>query len=245
MKTRKMLSILVGLILFALLVWMVVSSRQPSLPSASAQSMGLTWTECEMSGAPDWRKAEPCLGHPMPRPDADSREVYGKRFDYEGIQLVIGQDVYETNVSGEFIGWSRYSLYKNSKRVKSLFGQFTAFSPNVSLQNVGGKAVWEFSDAEESVTVIDDGVDLRKRYDLDKAYRPYGLGDKLIFVGVKHGRQFIVYDGQKIEHDFDLIHIAYCCEPVLWSVWPQEGTYTFWAERAGKLYLVEVALPEE
>ncbi len=245
MKSKTVFPIAAALILFALAGWMLASQRQPSLPTSAPEKMGLVWTECAMTGGPDWRKAEPCLGHPMPIWDELDKSPFGERFGYEGIRLTIGRDAYETNLSGGFFGWERYTLYKNGRAMRSLYGQFTAFSPNVSLQNVGGKAAWEFADGEETATIIFDGADLRRLYGLDKAYRPYGLGDKLIFVGETDGKQFIVYDGHKIGHDFDFIYIAYCCEPVLWSVAVAQGKYVFWAERGGQLYLVEVALPEE
>lgn len=137
----------------------------------------------------------------------------------------------------------KYTLYKNDQAIQSLYGEFAAYSPNVSLQNIGGKAAWEFSDGN-TATIIYDGSDVRHLYSLDKAYRPYGLDGKLIFIGQKGGRYFVVYDGWKVGPDFDEIVIAYCCEPVLWSVQYGQGKYVFWGSRDGQWYVVEIALRE-
>ena len=222
-------------------------SPTSSLKLAKPEDVGLTWQECAISQGFDWKQAETCFGHPRPLWDESERAHFGNRLDMEGFQLIIGQDVYRASLSGSLFrsfGKEKYTLYKNGKVIQSLYGEFTAYSPNVFLQNVGGKAVWEFSDGK-TATIIYDGLDVRQLYGIDKAYRPYGLDDRLIFIGQKDSKYFVVYDSWKIGPDFDEIAIAYCCEPVQWSVQYGQGKYLFWGSRDGQRYVVEIALREK
>lgn len=234
------------------LLWIVLAilvqtgcARSPfsSLNVANPEDVNLTWQECVVASF-DWEEAEDCFGHSMPIWDKSGQENFADRLEnLESLQLKIGQDVYRAVPTGDAFQFQRYTLYKNDKVVRSLYGKFTAYSPNISLQNVGGKAVWEFSDGE-TATVIYDGRDVRSLYRLDRAYRPYGLGDKLIFIGQKDDRYFVIYDGRRIGPDFDRVYIAYCCEPVLRSVQCGQGKYLFWGDREGQKYVVEVSLKE-
>ena len=61
------------------------------------------------------------------------------------------------------------------------------------------------------------GVDLRSAYNIEAAYAPYALRDKLIFVARRDDQYFVVYDGQRLGPAYDRIHIAYCCEPAATS----------------------------
>ncbi len=214
------------------------------LKAANPEDVGLTWQECVVTSF-DWKEAETCFGHSMPLRDERERGNFADRLgDLESLQLKIGQDVYRAVPTGSIFAIQRYTLYRNDKVVRSLYGRFTAYSPNVSLQNVDGKAVWEFSDGE-TATIIYDSRDVRQFYRLDRAYRPYGLGGKLIFIGQKDDRYLVVYDGWKIGPDFERVYIAYCCEPVLWSVQFGQNKYLFWGDRGGQKYIVEVSLREE
>jgi len=138
----------------------------------------------------------------------------------------------------------RYTLYMNGDPVKTLWGEFTAFSPNISLQDLNGKVVWEFADHKRAAIVY-DGKDLRRLYGLDKAYKPYALSGKLIFVGEKDGKFFVVYDGVRVGPNFDRITVAYCCEAVLYSVRAGQGRYLFQGIREGQPYLVEIVALED
>ena len=222
------------------------ASRQSlSLGVANPEDIGVTWQECAITQGFDWKQAETCFGHAMPLWDESEKANFGNRLDdMESLQLTIGQDIYRASLSGGLFSIEKYTLYKNDQVIQSLYGEFTSYSPNVSLQNIGGKAVWEFSDGN-TATIIYDGLDVRQLYGLDKAYRPYGLADKLIFIGQKDGKYFVVYDSWKVGPDFDEIVIAYCCESVLWSVQYGQGRYLFWGSRNGQWYVVEIALRRE
>jgi hypothetical protein len=219
------------------------SSRDSILKSAKPESVGLTWQECAVSGGFDWKQAEICFGHPMPLWGKGEEATSGHRVGLENFQLTIGQDMYEASLDSGIFPKVKYTLYRNGKAIRSLYGEFSSYSPNVSLQNVGGKAVWEFSDGK-TATVTWDDLDVCQVYRLNKAYRPYGLGEGLILVGEKDGKYFTMYDGWKVGPDFDEIAIAYCCEPVLWSVQYGQGKYLFWGSRDGQWYVVEIALRE-
>lgn len=235
--------LLLAVILLATLgVASCVSHQSSGLGTATPEDIGLTWQECAVFTGFDWEQAESCFGHPMPLwHESESANLGTRLNDNMSLHLTIGQDVYRASLSGRLLLEEQYTLYKNDQVVYSLYGKFTAYPPSVSLRNVGGKAVWEFSDGN-TATVIYDGSDVRQLYGLDKAYKPYGLGGRLIVIGQKNDRYFVVYDGWKVGPDFDQISIAYCCEPVLWSVQGGQGRYLFWGSRDGQWYVVELAL---
>lgn len=234
------------------LLWLYAAYR---LPAATAVAVGLEWQECELTAAdadiPNHELVERCFHHVWePFNDAD-RANYA--IDNNGLRtLTIGDGIYTTvtqqlptpswrwlylwhtlNLSG------RVTLYKNAQAVKSLYSSFQPFSPNRSLQQIGGKAVWEFAD-HRAATIIVDGQDLRRTAGLNKAYRPYRLADKLLFVGKRFGRYLVLYDGRQIGPLFDDVPIAYCCEGPLYALNMGGGSYLFRGKRAGRTYLVEI-----
>ena len=236
---------LIQLLALTLIVTFGYASCKPlqasSLKPVRPEDIGLTWQECASSQGFDPKQAETCFGRLYPLWSEGEKANFGTRIDLEKLQLTIGEDVYQARLNGRLFLNEKYTLTKNGKVIRSLYGKFTAYSPSVSLQNVSGKAVWEFSD-EKTATVIADGVDVRQLYRLDKAYKPYGLDGKLIFIGQEDSKYFVVYDGWKVGPDFDDISIAYCCEPVLWSVQYGQGQYLFWGARDGLSYVVKIAL---
>lgn len=240
---KKQFSLLLITTLLTTLTQIHCASRPSSgLRSANPEELGLRWRECAISQGFTGKEAETCFGHSIPLWSESEKARFGIRLDDgESLELTIGQDVYRASLSGAHFQKNRYTLYKNDRVVRSLWGEFTAHSPNISLQNVGGKAVWEFSDGNRA-TIIYDGSDVRQLYGLDRAYRPYGLADKLIFIGERDAKYFVVYDGWKVGPDFDQIVIAYCCEAALWSVQYGQGRYLFWGSRNGQGYVVEIAL---
>jgi len=212
------------------------------LRSAKPDEVGLAWQECTSS----WDDVENCFGHPVPIWDDAEKANYGERIDDDNLQLVIGQDIYRTETTENLLHLpirQRYILYRNKKPIATLRGKFDVHSPNISLQNLDGKVAWEFAD-RNTATVIYDGQDVRHLYGLDAAYRPYSLANKLIFIGKKDDRYFVVYDGLKIGPDFEEIIIGYCCEIALYSVQSGRGKYLFNGVRDGKYYIVEITVPE-
>ncbi|MCP4537886.1 MAG: hypothetical protein GY832_12145 [Chloroflexi bacterium] len=236
---------IVGLCLVIVLGWIGYTYRQPSpsLRSATPDEVGLTWQECPLIQEEhlDVNLVQACFGHSVPLWGEDEKINLGERVDQENLHLVIGQDVYKADVKQGLFPTQRYALYENGEHIHTLRGVFGAHSPNISLQNVGGKAAWEFSDHNIAI-IIYDGQDIRDLYGLDNAYRPYGLADKLIFVGQKDGKFFVMYDGLKVGPDFGEIVIAYCCETSLYSVQFGQGKYLFWGTRQGQHYLVEITI---
>lgn len=220
------------------------------LPKAALESLGLRWQECLLSQAeyqdsPNREQVEQCFGHALkPWSDAE-RENFGRKpdGDLENWKLTIGRDLYTTSSHWSAITrFTTYTLYWNQAPVKSMQTMFDAYSPNLLLEAIAGKAAWELAD-REMATIIYDGVDLRDKYGLEQAYRPYALANKLIFMGQDDKQYFIVYDGHQIGPTFDNIWISYCCEGVLYSVYFGEGRYIFRGKRDGKYYLVEVTAP--
>jgi hypothetical protein len=209
--------------------------------SATGDEAGLSWKECPLPhesypGNLDWKQVEDCFGHPPPVWGKEN-ENFGERIDRYNLQLTIEQDTYRTDVDDSNSPTQRYTLYRNGDRLMSLRGRFDAYLPNISLRNLGGKVAWEFADSALA-TIICDGHDLRRLYDLDRAYRPYSLADKLIFISQKDGEFFVVYDGLEVGPDFDEIIIAYCCETALYSVHFGQGRYLFGGMREGRPSIV-------
>lgn len=218
---------------------------QYALPPSAPTEMGLHWQECPSikgseSAGFNWKEVEPCFGHAMPYWNDEEKANFGTLVSMENLRLTIGNDVYETMLSDRAFFQEKYTLFKNEKNIRSLSGTFTTFSPNRTLQNVGGKAVWEFSDGN-TATIISDGADVRELYGIERAYRPYGINGKLIFIGEKDRKYFVVYNGHKVGPSFDKVMFAYCCEPVLWSVNFGQGRYLFWGLKNDKWVAVEIS----
>jgi hypothetical protein len=56
--------------------------------------------------------------------------------------------------------------------IRKLSGKFTAYSPNLGLLNIGGKAAWKFADGDIA-TIIQDGHDVWDLYSLaESTLRP-------------------------------------------------------------------------
>ncbi len=220
----------------ALLVAVALVACTPAeLPQASPEEVGLTWRECPVQTF-SCEAEEVCLGELPPRVGDDAR--LGARSP-EGFELTIDADTYRTRHL-ELGVIDPYLLLRNGQPVSLLWGEFVVYDPEISLQRIAGKAAWEFSDPRQA-TVIYDGQDLRRVYGLDAVYRPHELAGKLAFIGRKAGEYFLVYDGRRVGPAFDEVHIAYCCEAVLYAPRGGEGGYRFWGRRGDDLYVVEVA----
>jgi hypothetical protein len=85
------------------------------------------------------------------------------------------------------------------------------------------------------------GADLRRTHKLDAAFAPYVLADKLIFVGHRDDKYFVIYDGQRVGPVFDSVLIAHCCEPAMYSARGGSGSYVFWGQRDDQHYVVEIS----
>lgn len=237
--------------------WLYAAYR---LPHATASDMSLEWQECELMATdaeiPNRELVERCFGHAW-APFSDAERTTYAVVDNGLYTLTIGDDIY-TTVTQQFPtpSWrwlylwhtlnlsGRVTLYKNGQAIKTLYSSFQPFSSNLSLQQIDGKAVWEFAD-QRATTIIADGQDLRRINGLHKAYRPYRLADKLIFVGKRFGRYLVIYDGRQIGPLFADVPIAYCCEGPLYALNMGAGRYLFRGKRDGRTYLVEITTMEQ
>jgi len=218
--------------------------------TASADDVGLVWQECHLSEAHfGLQNIEDCFNHSALLRNDDEGSIIGKSINDTDLQIVIGRDVYRTILTAEDkFPFQEYTLYKNELPVKTLAGMFGAHSPNLMLINVGGKTAWEFAirDRDKAhTTIFFDDQDICQHYELDNAYRPYSLADKLIFIGQKGDKFIVVYDGLKIGPDFDEIVIEECCERAIYSVQFGSGNYLFYGIRGEEHYLVEIAARNE
>jgi len=151
----------------------------------------------------------------------------------------INGDFYETdNEPGGL-----YTLFRNGKIFAESVSGFTTYTPNRSLQDVGGKVVWELANPENP-TIIFDGMDLRQEFNLDAAYLPYNINDNLIFVAKKDSKYFVMYGEEQIGPGFNNISIAYCCGPAGYSIQRVQGQYWFWGVRESRYYLVMISVDE-
>ncbi len=236
-KKRLALALLLAIALLGL----VLRPLWAGLPVVTPQEAGLVYQECaqeaEFGG---WQQAPACFGHEAPDWDEAETARRGKRTNMQDLALVIGEDTYTARfVASLLLDW--FVLSKNGWPQRGLLGEFTAFSPNIGLAEIGGKAAWEFAD-HDSATIVYDGRDLRREYGLRQAYRPYALGDKLIFIGQKGGKYFVVYDGRRLTPEFDDVLIAYCCEVAMYAPQGRGEYYLFNGVRDGQNYLVEISL---
>jgi hypothetical protein len=224
------------------LLWFLYPTlRNIDLQVVEPNSVGLNWQECSLSTTQySSEDVQACFGHSLPLSDGSETVNYGKRIDMQNLQLVVGDDTYHTSVWDDL---EIYTLYHNGFPLKRLFGEFTAHSPNISLQNIYGSIAWEFDDGYRATVVI-NGQDVRRQYGLDKAFRPYGIGGKLIFTAQKGEDYFIIFDGQRLGPTFDRILVAHCCEAMMYSVRCGRGRYLFVAIQAGASTLVEISAVE-
>lgn len=207
----------------------------------SFAEMGLIWRECEVSeeGYTDWRQAEACFGHAAPLWSDDDERRSAERTS-RGLRLRVGTDTYEVrDYDVNVLRWS--TLTRNGWPVRLLLGGALVHSPNISLRDVSGTVAWEFA-GEHQKTIIYGGKDLRALYGLEAAYRPYEIDGKLVFVGERDGSRFVMVEDERVGPAFDEIIVAYCCEPVMYSVRFGEGRYAFWGTRAGRHYVVELSV---
>ena len=207
---------------------------------------GLVWLECEVSYDQYqlWRVADKCFGFPLSSWQDEDRARLGENFKRNPFKLydtrnTINGDFYETdNEPGGL-----YTLFRNGKIFAESVSGFTTYSPNRSLQNVGGKVVWELANPENP-TIIFDGMDLRQEFNLDAAYLPYNINDNLIFVAKKDSKYYVMYGEEQIGPRFNNISIAYCCGPAGYSIQRVQGQYWFWGIRDSRYYLVMISADE-
>ncbi len=236
----KKASIAILILVLWIVTWRWAPVLLARLPLSTAEELELTWQECRLNdGYGGWQQASQCFGHPEPMVGDEGKVRHGKRMDMEHFRLETGQDTYETNRIASLLFYDLYALTKNSWPISLLAGEFLVHSPNIGLYEIGGKIAWEFAD-DNTATIIYDGQDVRRTYGIDKAYRPYRVGDGLISIGQKGGRYFVVYNGKKLTPEFDEVVIAYCCEAVMYSPQGRQGIYLFNGTRDGQNYLIEI-----
>jgi len=232
---KKIFFGIVGIILLASLMLLL---NKKELPVSTPEAAGLIWQECLLAeGYGNWRQAQECFGLPEPTGERGDGINFSKQVGMDNFQLSIEEDVYQTHRMGSFFSFEVYSLSRNQWPISIQLGEFIAHSPNIGLDDVAGKTVWEFV-AIDKPTIIYNGRNLRRRYNLDQAFSPYSLNGKLVFLGQQADRYFVVYDGKRLSPDYeDVIH-AYCCLAVMYSPVGNQGAYLFNARRDGKNYLV-------
>ncbi|TRZ77609.1 hypothetical protein D4R87_02395 [bacterium] len=125
--------------------------------------------------------------------------------------------------------------------IYTLRGEEVVETPNHGTYFVNGKIAWEFDNKHQggktdNSTIIYDGKDLRKEFNIDAAYHLNSIDGKLVFIGEKDNQYFIVYDGKKVDFDLGEINLGFCCSniPPQWV----GDNLTFRAKKDGKAYSV-------
>jgi hypothetical protein len=231
----------IGIVLTIALFSSNVFAQSP--PIVTKRVGDLIWQECEISQAV-YEGKSPSSGcvrrwrNSVLSNSSDQRSLGKHDLSTDSIELQIGKDLYKTAPSQVN---ANYVFTRNGEPIAQLASEFVTFSPNRSLQNIGGQAVWEFAGEPETFAVLVEEKDMRSPSQVQKAFEPYGIRNKLIFVGQKDDRFFVMYDGQKISDEFEEVFIAYCCEPVAYSIQQGNGAYLFQGKRDGKYYLVKIS----
>ncbi len=206
----------------------------------------LFWLECEVSSNlyHRWPIAGKCFSLLVPSWQDEDRALFGEKFlrvssSWADIRNTINGDVYETEKQADWL----YILYKNGGVFAQSMSGFTTYSPNRSLLEVDGKVVWELATPGQP-TIIFDGQDLLQEYNLEAAYFPYALNDRLIFVAKRDSKYVVLYDGEQIGPVFDEISIGYCCGPAGYAPKRAQGQYWFWGVRENRYYAVAIGVDE-
>ncbi len=241
---KKQFAIL-GICLSIILSGCSFRSAPSSAEASTPEDAGLVWQECEITQSMYTDSynilelSNKCFDQKEGLYDGGNVKSNVKRVGSQDFELTIGSTVYRTEYSGGSAANATFILYKNNRPVSKLSGKVAGYSPNLGLLNIDGKAAWEFADGDIA-TIIYDSQDVRDLYALDKAFRPYSLNNKLIFIGQKGSKYFVIYDGVKFLPEFDTVGIGYCCEGVLYSVARGQGRYVFLGARNDKEYLIQI-----
>lgn len=228
----------------------IVTSIPVSMtPTTVVMENGLTWTECVVPyrdyvrDEPDFELATSCLNLDWLGYDDYNIEINGHRLREtrisgevgDNLQLIIGEDVYETRYT--LSSASNYKLLKNGIVIATVnVSQNGFFDPNLKLWNIGGKSVWEIY--SEPPTIVVDGINLTETHQWEGSFFPYDIKNKLIYVAQKNGKYSIVYDDKVIGPEFDEIYMKYCCATT--NVIYGHGQYWFWGRREGTYYVVAI-----
>jgi hypothetical protein len=213
-------------------------------PTIVVMEHGITWTECVVPNkdyahsSPDMTFASSCFQNERPTWNDNDRKMAGERIEGSNgsdLQQVIGNDVFLVKHDSTN-GCCDYEFSKNGQVILQTRAPLITFDPNRNLWNIGGKAVWEL--VTDPPTIIVDDVNFNEKYQLEGAFIPYTIQDRLIYIAKKDGIYQIVYDNNMIGPKFDEIYIKYCCATT--KVLYGEGRYWFWGKREGIYYVVEI-----
>jgi len=213
-------------------------------PMAVILENGITWIECVAPNR-DYAHDEPtiafavsCLGMERPSWNEQDREMAGERINGgngSDLRLVIGSDVFLAKHDSTN-GCCDYEFSKNGDVIIETSAPLITFDPNRHLWNIGGKSVWEL--ITDPPTIIVDGIDYNEKYQLEGAFMPYTINDKLIYIAKKNGKYQVMYDEKAIGPEFDEVYIKYCCATT--QVLYGDERYWFWGKREGTYYVVGI-----
>ncbi len=90
--------------------------------------------------------------------------------------------------------------------------------------------------------IIVDGELLNVTYGYEEAFGFQTMAGRPFYFFQRNGRVGAVYDGQEIALDYDLVHHYYCCSGAAFNPEPAENMVSFFAERDGVWYYVEIGV---
>ncbi|MEZ0396767.1 MAG: hypothetical protein ABWK53_10120 [Anaerolineales bacterium] len=90
--------------------------------------------------------------------------------------------------------------------------------------------------------IIVDGELLNVTYGYEEAFGFQTMAGRPFYFFQRNGRVGAVYDGREIALDYDAVHHYYCCSGAAFNPEPAENMVSFFAQRNGVWYYVEIGV---
>lgn len=195
------------------------------LASTTVAAVGLEWREC--LAAEDVTDA---CGEPFSLAGSDPAWLAG---DARDLRLKSAGRDYRVIRWPAWTGC--YSVIGMTDRPSTLCGgdNTLRWAVNIGIQSLHAGPAIVIRDGNLA-TVLWDGEDLRKTYGIDAAYEPADLGGRLLFIGRRSSRYFVVYDGKRVGPDFEAMQLGTCCEAALRRPRADGESYRFYGSRQGR-----------
>lgn len=196
------------------------------LASTTVAAVGLEWRECPAAddvtvacGEPfSLAGADPALASKWLAGDARDLRLKSAGRDYRVIRWPAWTGCY--SVIGMTDGPSTLCGGDNTLR----------WAASVGIQSFHAGPAIVIRDGNLA-TVLWNGQDLRKAYGIDAAYEPAELGGRLVFIGRKANRYFVVFDGKRVGPDFETMRLGTCCMEAIYRPQSGEDGYRFYGTR--------------
>lgn len=92
--------------------------------------------------------------------------------------------------------------------------------------------------------IILDGELLNEKFNYDEAFEFQTMAGRPFYFFKRHGKIGAVYDGQEIPLDYDVLPHYYCCSGAAFNPLAACNMVSFFAQRQGRWYYVEIGVYE-